>query len=91
MHCFARTIAFALFVCAGGDALAHHSTGAYFDTEVEFTIDGTIDEVQWRNPHVYFTITGTSDNGEESSWKIEAGPTGITRRAGAGKTRTERR
>lgn len=63
-------------------AAAHHNTGAYFDTETEFTIEGVVGEVHWRNPHVYFTITETSDNGEENTWRIEAGPTGIMRRLG---------
>jgi hypothetical protein len=75
-----RIIALVVLVFFGNAALAHHNTGAYFDTEVEFVIDGVIDEVQWRNPHVYFTITGTSDSGKTSTWRIEAGPTGIMRR-----------
>jgi len=78
-YCY-RIVALVVLVLFGGAVLAHHNTGAYFDTEVEFVIDGVIDEVQWRNPHVYFTIAGTSDSGEESTWKIEAGPTGIMRR-----------
>jgi hypothetical protein len=79
MELFRRIAALAALVISS-TALAHHNTGAYFDTEAEFVIEGTIDQVQWRNPHVYFTISGTSDNGEEASWKIEAGPTGIMRR-----------
>lgn len=79
MTLFCRIAAFAAIAISGA-ALAHHNTGAYFDTEAEFVVEGTIEQVQWRNPHVYFTISGKSDTGEEASWKIEAGPTGIMRR-----------
>ena len=80
MQSILRVFAFIAFVLAGGTAFSHHNTGAYFDTDAEFVIDGVIDEVMWRNPHVYFTITGTSDSGETDTWRIEAGPTGIMRR-----------
>lgn len=43
-------------------------------------MQGIVDNVQWRNPHVYFTISGVSDSGEQAKWRIEAGPTGIMRR-----------
>lgn len=85
MHRLARLFVPVTAALACGAAGAHHNTGAYFDTDTEFTIEGTVDEVQWRNPHVYFTITGTSD-GETNTWRIEAGPTGIMRRLDWDKT-----
>lgn len=70
----------ALLACDA--TLAHHNTDAVFDTEIEFVIEGVVEKIQWRNPHVYFWVAGTSDSGAENTWRIEAGPTGIMRRLG---------
>ena len=70
----------ALLTCS--TTLAHHNTDSVFNTEQEFVIEGVVEKVQWRNPHVYFSVAGTSDSGEENTWRIEAGPTGIMRRLG---------
>ena len=63
-------------------AMAHHNTSTVFDTDVEFVIEGVVDKLDWKNPHVYFAVTGTDDTGAENTWRIEAGPTAIMRRLG---------
>ena len=50
-------------------ALAHHSQ-AYFSDE--FTeMEGEIVELQWRNPHVKFSLRTENDTGEEELVGIE--------------------
>jgi Family of unknown function (DUF6152) len=44
----------ALFGCA--PALAHHSF-AMFDMQKEVTLEGTIKEFQWTNPHIWVQLT----------------------------------
>ena len=80
MRYFSGAAASLVLALAVSGTDAHHNTDAYFDTESEITIEGVVDTVQWRNPHVYFTITGTADGSDEDTWRIEAGPTGIMRR-----------
>jgi Family of unknown function (DUF6152) len=38
-----------------GNAFAHHSPAA-FDLSIVRDVQGTVKDVAWRNPHVYFTV-----------------------------------
>lgn len=54
-------------------ALAHHSTN-HFDIERRVTLTGTVEEFQYRNPHVYFRVRGTlmgDESDEEQVWEVE--------------------
>ncbi len=53
--------------------LAHHSRAHYGDETVEF--EAEIVAVDWRNPHVTFTIRSMSGSGEEALWELEGGST----------------
>lgn len=54
----------------GGAVAAHHSlTGAY-DTELRTTLDGTVVEFHFVNPHPFITIE-VSRNGSASRWRLE--------------------
>lgn len=44
-----------------------------FDQSKVATIEGTIKEVQWKNPHFWLQIIVTTENGPEE-WGIEGGP-----------------
>ena len=67
-------------------ALAHHSRAA-FDTSVEVILEGTVADVLWANPHVYFTIEMTGADGARVLQEVEVGPLstlqplGLTRNA----------
>jgi hypothetical protein len=54
-------------------AIAHHSR-AHYGTEV-VELDAEIVEIDWRNPHVTFTMKATSESGEEQIWALEGGST----------------
>lgn len=52
-------------------ALAHHSFAMYDSTKL-VTIDGSVTNFQWTNPHVLLWVTGTSAAGEAPTlWTIE--------------------
>ena len=66
------------FVCASSlaaasAAFAHHSASA-FDRATEIDVEGTIAELEWKNPHIYFTIETTDADGRKLRQQVEVGP-----------------
>jgi hypothetical protein len=55
-----------------GAAAAHHST-AEFDYTKQVTINGTVKEVQWTNPHSYIQLLTDGEGGERIQWSVEIG------------------
>ena len=64
-------------------APAHHSRFV-FDTSELVEIEGTIESVFWRNPHVMVEIRATGAAGDEAVWELEGGPVNALERAGIG-------
>jgi hypothetical protein len=56
-----------------GPTAAHHSP-AQFDLSQDVTIEGTIREFSWRNPHVYIELDVAGADGQVVTQQIEAGP-----------------
>ena len=72
----------ALAATSSMQALAHHST-TMFDREKVYTITGSVQEVQWTNPHVAIFILGTIKEGDSPSlWLMEMTSPGNLVRAG---------
>lgn len=64
-----------------GPASAHHSFAAEFLADQTLTIDGTVREVWFRNPHVRYYIEVTDENGETVAWDVRtSSPTLLVRR-----------
>jgi hypothetical protein len=60
-------------------AFAHHSF-AMFDNQKNVTLDGTIKEFQWTNPHSWIQIMAKDASGKEVEYSIEGGsPNGLSR------------
>ena len=60
-------------------ASAHHSF-AMFETEVSMTLEGTVSDFVWTNPHAWIRIVVENDQGAEEEWAIEmGGPAGLAR------------
>ena len=60
-------------------ALAHHSS-AMFDSEKVKELTGTIEEFQWKNPHVWIQINVQNAAGVKEEWSIEGGgPNSLSR------------
>jgi hypothetical protein len=51
-------------------ALAHHSF-AMFDQSKTVTIQGTVKDFRWTNPHVFIQVMVKNDQGVDEEWSIE--------------------
>jgi hypothetical protein len=57
-------------VLAAGPAFAHHSF-AMFDSSKQTSVQGTVKEFQWTNPHSFIELTTANDAGGADLWSIE--------------------
>jgi hypothetical protein len=62
-------LAAAAAALVGGPALAHHSF-AMFDQRRIMTLEGTVTEFQWTNPHAFIEMQVTA-GGATQDWSIE--------------------
>ena len=61
-------------------AQAHHSMTHFVD---EFTeMEGTLVEIKWRNPHIYFYIEVEQEDGSSKVWQMETGTIYMVGRGG---------
>ena len=68
----------ALALVAAMPALAHHSFAMFDQTKV-MTLDGTVHEFQWTNPHSFIELDVTT-GGRTQRWSIELNsPNNLTR------------
>ncbi len=67
--CAAATLALA--VAAGaGTAWAHHSF-AMFDQSRQVSLNGTVKDFQWTNPHAWIEVAVPDGKGGEDVWSVE--------------------
>ncbi len=67
-------------------ALAHHSF-AMFDAASSKTVEGTIKDFQWTNPHSWILMMVENAEGRPEQWAIEmGGPQGLVRQGWTPKT-----
>src|SRR6201996_1269654 len=60
-------------------AFAHHSF-AMFDNQKNVTLEGTVKEFQWTNPHSWIQLVVKDASGKEVEYSIEGGsPNGLSR------------
>jgi Family of unknown function (DUF6152) len=55
---------------AASSVLAHHSF-AMFDQSKSVTVQGTIKDFRWTNPHVFIQLLVKAADGSEVEWSIE--------------------
>jgi hypothetical protein len=71
------------FAMSAIPAIAHHSF-AMFDAEKVMTLEGTVKDFQWTNPHSWILMTVN-----DKQWAIEmGGPAGLARQGWRPKTLT---
>ena len=69
----------AAIVLASTPAFAHHS-GAMFDANKEVTLQGTVKEFQFTNPHSWLLVSVPAATGKDIDWNFEAeGPSTLMR------------
>ena len=70
-------------LAAGISSVAAHHSATMFDHAKSLTINGTVVELRWVNPHVSLSINGTIKEGEEPAvWLLEMTSPGNLVRAG---------
>lgn len=62
-------------------AWAHHSF-AMFDLEKQVTVEGTVKEFQWTNPHCWLQVMVPDGKGGTQEWSFEMGAMGMLARTG---------
>jgi Family of unknown function (DUF6152) len=84
-----RVTSLAALVILSGSAVAtiaaaHHAMVMYYDRTRVVTLDGTVVELQWTNPHVFLLVNGKVGETEEIGlWRLETGsPANLTRQGG---------
>lgn len=75
----ALSVAGPLVVIWPGPALAHHS-GSMFDPTKTVTLEGTVKEFQYTNPHSWLEIVVVGADGKPTEWGFESeGPSTLLR------------
>jgi len=63
-------------------AAAHHSNAAY-DLEHPQTVQGTVKQVNWTNPHITFVVdTDVKEGPQSGTWVFEVSSPGVLTRSG---------
>ena len=69
-----------LFICVflaaallslSGLMFAHHGSGVSYNMSKSVSMEGTVTEFQWRNPHVYIIYDVKDEQGNVVSWGAE--------------------
>ena len=77
----ALATAVAVAALAGGKAAAHHAFGAEFDPNRPIVVRGPVVKIEWTNPHAWFHVEHTNEDGTKTVWMMEAGtPNTLLRR-----------
>jgi hypothetical protein len=76
-----RFAAAALWLMPALAALAHHSNSAYQVDQI-VTLEGTVKEWRWMNPHTWLLMSVEGPDGKVQEWAVEGRPPGILGRAG---------
>ena len=75
-------MALGLAVLLYGNAHAHHSLTAEFDTRKTLVLTGVVSHVEWVNPHIYVDLDVTDAAGQVATWHLECVPVAMARKAG---------
>jgi hypothetical protein len=62
----------AALLTAALPVLAHHSFQAEYDATKTITVKGTIQKLEWVNPHAYFWVDVKDANGKVTTYAFEA-------------------
>ena len=69
-------------LAAQAPAIAHHAFEAEFDSEKPVTVQGTVQKVEWTNPHIWVYVDMKSAGGTVERWQCEGGSPNTLSRQG---------
>ncbi len=69
-HATAWIVSGALALVSAQNVFAHHSA-AMFDGKKTFTVEGTVKQYQWTNPHGWLYVTFRGSDGVEADYSVE--------------------
>jgi Family of unknown function (DUF6152) len=72
-----RRILFVLLIAVAvpwsNRAYAHHSFAATYFVDQEITVEGTLTQFLYRNPHSFVKVEATDKDGQMQTWSVEWG------------------
>ena len=71
MRTLLTSAAIAILACT--QVQAHHSFAATYFVDKEITIDGSLTQFMYRNPHSFVKVMAKDDSGQSQVWSIEWG------------------
>ena len=74
------------WLMASGALQAHHSLAGVYDMKAEKEITGTVEKVQFVNPHGSLTISVKGTDGTPTEWVFTLGSSTALAQRGVGKT-----
>jgi hypothetical protein len=81
MHLFAASMIAAFLLSAAAGLHAHHSFAAEYDANKPITLTGTVQRVDFVNPHGWIYIQVEEPKGKPVTWNVEMGsPNSLIRR-----------
>src|SRR5215472_4874714 len=85
---FKRTLGYAalLGLLAGVSLQAHHSLAGVYDMKAEKEVSGTVDKVQFTNPHGSLSVDVKNADGTDTTWVLTLGSATALAQRGVGKT-----
>jgi hypothetical protein len=75
-------IAGACVVLLSVTAWAHHSVSGQFDVNKKVVLTGTVEKVDWVNPHIYVHLNVSDPRDLAGVWELGTVPVAMARKAG---------
>lgn len=74
------------WLMASGSLQAHHSLAGVYDMKAEKEVSGTVEKVQFTNPHGSLAVTVKNPDGTTTEWVLTLGSATALAQRGVGKT-----
>ena len=71
-----------VLLLAGGGAYAHHSAPVFYNVGERITVNGTVTEFRFANPHAILKLEVVGEDGEKQEWTAETTSPSVLRRRG---------
>jgi hypothetical protein len=75
-----------LLAFGSGPAFAHHAATATYMHGKSITVEGTLKEFAWRNPHSFIKVEAKDDKGDTQIWLIEGAAPNVLAQGGMSST-----